>query len=498
MGRYRWPTYALLFALGLAPPRRRIGVNSWSRRSGHESRKGLLVEWSSQKNIVWRTRLPGPGSSSPVTLGRRIFLTCYSGYALAPKDPGKMEDLRRHVLCADRNSGKILWAKEFQPLLPEHKYAGEGAYHGYSSSTPTTDGERLYVFFGKSGVFCFDLDGKQLWHTLVGKNIHGWGSGTSPLLYKNLLIVNASVESGAMVALDKMTGKEVWRTPGVRSAWNTPVLVTVPAGELELVVSVQDRLLALNPDTGKELWNAEGVHRYVCPSVVAHDGVVYAIGGGHTSLAVRAGGRGEVTQTHGLWRVKKGSNVSSPVYHEGHIYWASDNGGLVNCQEAATGKFVYQQRLNPTSGLIYASRCWPTASSISSRSGTAPMWWPPDRSSSCWRTTCSRTTTVEPTPPWRSATVNCCCGPTSICIASASGNFSDEVLPCDDGPTCFSPPLWLCSVPLPRSRWRGFQVGTRLHPAFQRQEPRRVARSEGEKRPARWQNGSLQRAFQGR
>jgi outer membrane protein assembly factor BamB len=133
------------------------------------------------------------------------------------------------------------------------------------------------------------------------------------------------------------------------------VLVTAPSGEIELVISVQDRLLGLNPKTGEELWRAEGIHRYVCPSVVADRGVVYAIGGGHTSLAVRAGGRGDVTKTHVLWRQNKGSNVPSPVYHDGYLYWASDNGGVVTCQEAATGKIVYQQRLSPASGLIYAS-----------------------------------------------------------------------------------------------------------------------------------------------
>ena len=109
-------------------------------------------------------------------------------------------------------------------MLPEHAYQGEGSYHGYASSTPATDGERLYVFFGKSGVFCFDLDGKQLWHVLVGKNTSGWGSATSPVLYKDLLLVNASVESGALVALDRKTGREEWRTPGVGASWNTPVL----------------------------------------------------------------------------------------------------------------------------------------------------------------------------------------------------------------------------------------------------------------------------------
>jgi outer membrane protein assembly factor BamB len=329
---------------------------------GVSAEKGLPLHWSSEKNLVWKTPLPGPGTSSPVTVGDRIFLTCYSGYALDSKQPGNMADLRRHVLCLDRGNGKIRWTKEFEPVLPEHRYAGEGSYHGYSSSTPITDGERLYVFFGKSGVFSFDLDGKQLWHVLIGKGTDRWGSAASPMLYKGLVIINASVESGALIALDKLTGKEVWRASKMRRAWNTPVLVTVPVegGELaisrqELVISVQDSLVGLDPDSGKELWRAEGVHRYVCPSVVAHNGVVYAIGGGHTSTAVKAGGRGDVTKTHVVWRMKKGSNVSSPIYHEGHLYWASDNGGVLHCQDAATGKFVYSERLKPGSGLIYAS-----------------------------------------------------------------------------------------------------------------------------------------------
>ncbi len=356
MRRHPRSVCVLVVALGMGSA---VGAE-WSQFRGPgglgmSPEKDLPVHWSSKENIVWRTPLPGPGTSSPVVAGDRIFLTSYTGYALDPDRPGRMEDLKRQVLCVDRASGKVRWKKEFEPVLPEHKYHGEGSYHGYASSTPTTDGQRLYVFFGKSGVYCFDLDGKQLWHATVGKGTSGWGSAASPLLYKGLLIVNASVESGTLYALDKMTGKEVWKAAGIRSAWNTPVLVPLPSGETELVISVQDRLFGLDPATGKTLWHAEGVHRYVCPSVVAHDGVVYAIGGGHTSLAVRAGGRGDVTKTHTLWRQNKGSNVSSPVYHEGHLYWANDHGGVVNCQEAATGKFVYQKRLDPASGIIYAS-----------------------------------------------------------------------------------------------------------------------------------------------
>jgi outer membrane protein assembly factor BamB len=186
---------------------------------------------------------------------------------------------------------EIIWHKKFQPKLPEHKYQGEGSYHGYAASTPTTDGKRLYVFFGKSGVFCFDLDGKELWQTSVGDGTSRWGSGSSPLLYKNLLIVNASAESGSLVVLDKTTGKEMWRAKGIGSSWNTPLLI--PGKEkTELVVSISNHLVSFSPDTGDELWRAVGVHRYVCPSVVYHEDVVFAIGGGHTPWLCERGAAG--------------------------------------------------------------------------------------------------------------------------------------------------------------------------------------------------------------
>lgn len=327
---------------------------------GTSVEKDLPIEWSAQKNLVWKLSLPGPGASSPVVLGKRVFLTCYSGYALDPKSPGDMKDLKRHLLCVDRAKGTVLWAKEFEPILPEHTYEGEGSYHGYAANTPLTDGERLYVFFGKSGVYCFDLDGKELWHVLVGKGISGWGSGASPMLYKNLLIVNASVESGALVALDKLTGKEIWRAPKIGSAWNTPILVTPPAEKgatppVELVLSMAGRVAGFDPDAGKELWSAAGHKGYVCPSVVAHDGIVYAIGGGGTSLAIKAGGRGDVTETHVLWRTNKGPNASSPIYHAGHLYWASESGGVLHCQNAANGEMVHTVRLMPDAGRIWAS-----------------------------------------------------------------------------------------------------------------------------------------------
>jgi outer membrane protein assembly factor BamB len=284
-------------------------------------------------------------------VGKKIFLTCYSGYAVDRNEPGDIKDLKRHLLCLDRDRGKILWKREFEAEQPEERYGTYLNLHGYASSTPASDGKAVYVFFGKSGVYAYDLDGNKLWHTSVGKGKHGWGSATSPLLYKDLVIVNASVESGALVALDKKKGEEVWRAKGISSSWSTPVLVPVPKAKTELVVSGSKKILAFDPETGKELWHSDSFDWYVCPTVVAHEGVVYALQNS-TAVAVRAGGRGDVTESHTVWKKRLGSVVTSPVYYQGHLYWAT---GSAFCLRASDGTEVYRQRLKPNPDNIYAS-----------------------------------------------------------------------------------------------------------------------------------------------
>jgi hypothetical protein len=322
---------------------------------GESGDAGLPETWSDESNIVWKTALPGHGTSSPITLGNRIYVTCYAGYGFDAEQPGDMGDLQRQVVALDRKSGKIAWTREIETLLPEQNYQGFQALHGYASSTLATDGERLYGFFGKSGVFAFDLDGQPLWRASVGDKIHNWGSATSPVLYKSLVIVNASVESGSLVALDKSSGKEVWRTPGMVAAWNTPLVVELPSGGADLVVSVKGRLLGFDPATGKERWHCAGIEDYVCPSVIAHDGVVYAIGGrGKPGIAVPAGGEGDVSDKI-LWKTPRGSNVSSPVYHDGYLFWASESNGVAYCVDAKTGEGVYEERIEPRPDRIYAS-----------------------------------------------------------------------------------------------------------------------------------------------
>jgi outer membrane protein assembly factor BamB len=172
-----------------------------------------------------------------------------------------------------------------------------------------------------------------------------------------MVIINASVESQSLVALDRKTGEEKWRASGIKAAWNTPIVVTADSGRKELVVARAGDILAFDPDTGESLWSCKtDITWYMVPTVVAADGVVYYLGGrsGIVAGAVRAGGSGDVTATCRLWTSKTGSNVTSPIYHDGHLYWMSDKMGVAYCAVAATGELVYEQRLERFGG-VYAS-----------------------------------------------------------------------------------------------------------------------------------------------
>lgn len=314
--------------------------------------KGVPLTWSQQSNLVWKIKLPGGGMSSPVIVGERIFLTAFSGY-FPGKQGGNMDQLRLHVLCLNRKDGALLWNKTIEPKLPEQASMREN--HGYASSTPAADSERVFAFFGKSGVVAFTHEGQQLWRVDVGSQNEGFGSGASPMLAGDKVIVNASYQCESLVALDKRTGKEVWKAPGIRESWNTPVLVDTN-GKKELVLAAQGKLLSLDPATGARLWSCRtDIGWYMVPSLVAENGVIGCLGGrsGIVGLAVRTGGKGDVTASHRLWTSTKGSNVTSPVVHENHLYWANDVLGIAYCADLKTGAIRYEERV-PAAG-VYAS-----------------------------------------------------------------------------------------------------------------------------------------------
>ncbi len=304
--------------------------------------------WSETKNLKWKTALPGPGTSSPLILDQRLFLTAYTGYGVG-ESTGRPQDLKRQMICLDRGSGKVLWTSEVAAELPEDPCNGFLRDHGYASSTPVTDGESVFAFFGKTGVVAFNLEGKQLWKVNVGKESGRmrWGSGASPIIYKDLVIVNAAEESESLRGLDKKTGREVWKAEasGLSSSWTTPVLVDVPGGKTELAIAVPEEIWGLDPETGKFLWYAAANNsNTACASLVTEGGIVYAVGGRMGgSTAVRAGGRGDVTKTHVVWTQRQQGGIGTPLLHDGRLYFV--NGAVAHCLEAKTGQRVYQQRL---------------------------------------------------------------------------------------------------------------------------------------------------------
>jgi hypothetical protein len=320
---------------------------------GISADRGVPVTWSTTENLLWKVE-PGAGTSSPIVVGNKIFLTAYSGFNVPGQSGGSDDNLKLHFLCLDRDTGKTLFQKDITPKLPEQATIREN--HGYASGTPIADAERVYVSFGKTGVFAFDHSGKQLWQADIGDKLNGWGSCPSPILYRDLVIVNASVESESLIALDRNTGKEVWRARGIRESWNTPILVQVPEGKTELVVAIFGKILGFDPATGRELWScATDIGWYMVPSLVAKDGVVYCVGGrSGGGLAVKAGGKGDVTGTHRLWTIKKGSNVTSPVLHGGHMYWMHENNGIAYCADLKTGDIVYEEKVD-RADQVYAS-----------------------------------------------------------------------------------------------------------------------------------------------
>ena len=304
--------------------------------------------WSDTENVKWKVPMPGPGSSGPIVLGEKIFVTYWSGYGVDAGNPGSMDNLKVHLRCVNRETGETLWDRSVKAQLPEQEYGGMFAQHGYASHTPATDGERVYAFFGKTGVYAYDLEGKELWHANVGRELdqRGWGSASSPVLTDTGLVVLASIENHSLVSLDKETGKEQWsqEAEGFGSTWGTPVVVGKGEAQ-EVVVGVPNEIWGLNAKTGKLRWYSEGARgNSMTSSLVAIGNTVLASGdrGGGT-IVVKTGGTGDVNESHIQWSGKDGGNITSPLVYDGRIYFVKSS--IVNCRDAKTGEEIYSERL---------------------------------------------------------------------------------------------------------------------------------------------------------
>jgi outer membrane protein assembly factor BamB len=311
-------------------------------------------KWSDTENLRWRTALPGRGSSSPVFINGRIYLTAFTGYGQESNGPGSVADLRLHTLCIDFETGKILWDEAIEASHAEQEASQRVVDHGYASPTPTVDEQGVYAAFGPSGVVAYDHAGKKLWQCSIGSKTAGFGSASSPIVYKDMIIINASIEDGALYSINKKTGTVLWRTEGIKKSWSTPTLVTLQDGTTELIVNQENIIRGFDPETGEELWRCDGIDDYVVPCVVADGDVLYCSGGRQSkTIAVRAGGRGDVTKTHRLWKVVSGANVTSPLLYKGYLYWSHDK-SMAMCVKAEDGTEVFRERL-PTSARVYAS-----------------------------------------------------------------------------------------------------------------------------------------------
>ena len=306
------------------------------------------VRFGDAENLRWKAELPGQGVSSPIVVGEKVFVTTFSGYGAAG---GTQVDLVRHLVCLDARTGKELWKREIEAVLPEDPWSGMGVpAHGYASHTPASDGKQVYAFFGKSGVKAFDLDGNPRWERSVGTDSdpRRWGSSSSPIVVDGVVVVVAGPERRAVVGLDAVTGEEKWaaESEALANVWGTPVTAPGQGGGTDVVLATPGELWGINPATGKIRWYAASVgdDGFNTSAVVDSDGVAYCIEGrSGGSIAIRTGGKGDVGETHVVWNGRDANRFGTPLVHDGRVWFVANR--IANCLDAKTGERRFQTRL---------------------------------------------------------------------------------------------------------------------------------------------------------
>lgn len=314
--------------------------------TGVSDEQNLPLTWSATENVKWQVPLEGPGNSTPIVVGNRVFIT---------SSPAKSE--LRGLICFNRADGKQLWKQQVE-------YAGQEPTHVTNppcASSPVSDGKLVFAWYGSAGLYCYDLDGKELWHKDLGKVEHIWGYGSSPVLFEDLVILNFGPGLNSfVVALEKASGKEVWRKefPGqvskkigeFRGSWSTPVLHE-ENGQSVLLLSLPGMLWGVNPRTGDDVWNCAGLKDLVYSSpLLSGEDVVVTMGGfGGPALATKPG-KGDVTLANRLWLhdKKNPQRVGSGVVVGDYIYILNEPGNA-SCLNAKTGEKLWEQRLGGTS-----------------------------------------------------------------------------------------------------------------------------------------------------
>jgi len=336
------------------------------------------IEWSETKNVKWKVALPGEGSASPIVWGDRVFVSVAvdtgkpgapAASAAAPaagapagRPPGRAteNEWRFVVMALRRSDGGVLWERTARAETPHEGTHETGTF---ASNSAVTDGEHLYAYFGSRGLYAYDFDGNLKWERDLGdmETRYDFGEGSSPALHGDTLVVIWDHEGESfIVALDKRTGEEKWRSEREeQSNWTTPLIVE-DGGRAQIITSATGQVRSYDLSTGELLWHTRGMTLNAIPSPVYADGIVYLMSGfrGNALKAIRlADARGDVAESGAVvWEHAQDTPyVPSPLLYDGILYFLKSNNGILSAFDAKTGKPHYgPQRVEPLTN-IYAS-----------------------------------------------------------------------------------------------------------------------------------------------
>lgn len=344
---------------------------------GISTETNLPAQWGPEQNVAWKTVIPGFGQSQAIVWGNRVFLTTDVEGGPAPADhkapvhmmegqpwvhPDSVGIDKLHtmkVLSLDLTTGAILWEKTaYEGTVFDHRHR-RGSY---AAPTMVTDGKTVVAYFGPEGLYGYDFDGNLKWTADVGKfPLLGMGTGTSPVLFENLVIIQRDENEGKeslLLAYDINTGKLAWKTPRtVEASWSTPVLVKA-GNRTELVTNGNQLIVGYDPRTGKELWRSKGVESNAIHTPLVGHGLVILTAGypAKKVIAIRPGGSGDITGSDRIaWQYDRGTGyVVSNILYGDYVYLVSDK-GIISCLDARTGEVKYEGGRVPVPATFMAS-----------------------------------------------------------------------------------------------------------------------------------------------